>query len=617
MSVAARLWLSAILTIAVLAGETVLVRWIVSKSDDLVKERVASRESLAQTEDVLAILINAETGQRGYLLTGLDRYLVPYQDALGDLPEATRKLNAAAVNSTQLRPRIARLDRLSQAKMDELRKTIAVRRNQGLDAAQKTIAGDAGKELMDAARTTAGEIEAILQAEIDRKSTDVRRMHKWLFASLVIGSLVIAFAILIINLLIVRSIEQPLNALREGIARIAAGDLTHDIVVRGRDELNRLAQAFNAMTADLRAERFNRERAETEVVRTETALKARGLELEQRARTIDLLGRMANRLPSCTDEREFIEVVRRYVPQIFPGLPGALYALSNSQTVLRRIVDWNDPAGSTPEFSPLECWGLRRGQPHVIADVTTDVVCAHVHPEQLTGYRCVPLVAQGETVGLLFLEERQGRVAVDERYLQVMTETVASSLVNLRLRERLRNQSIRDPLTGLFNRRYLEESLELECARADRAKQPLSVVMVDIDHFKRFNDEFGHDAGDVVLKNVGELLRHMLRQGDVACRYGGEEFLLVLLGTSAQEAFNVCERIRAATLKLEVAHRGQPLGKITMSFGIATFPAAGDTPAAIITAADQALYAAKAGGRDRVEIFETKQASSPETVIPA
>jgi len=141
--------------------------------------------------------------------------------------------------------------------------------------------------------------------------------------------------------------------------------------------------------------------------------------------------------------------------------------------------------------------------------------------------------------------------------------------------------------------------------------------MVDIDHFKRFNDEFGHDAGDVVLKNVGELLRHMLRQGDVACRYGGEEFLLVLLGTSAQEAFIACERIRAATLKLEVAHRGQPLGKITMSFGIATFPAAGDTPAAIITAADQALYAAKAGGRDRIEIFEAKQASSVETAISA
>jgi diguanylate cyclase (GGDEF)-like protein len=289
--------------------------------------------------------------------------------------------------------------------------------------------------------------------------------------------------------------------------------------------------------------------------------------------------------------------------QILPGVPGALYVLSNSQTILRRIGEWNAPLGSGAEFAPSECWGLRRGQPHIITDASSDIVCRHVQPEQLTGYRCLPLVAQGETVGLFFIEQRQAAIAVNDQDLRALTETVALSLANLRLREKLRNQSIRDPLTGLFNRRYLEESLELECSRAERSKQPITVVMVDVDHFKRFNDTFGHDAGDLVLKNIGELLRRSIRQGDVACRYGGEEFMLVFPGTSASEAVGVAERVREGARRLEIVYRNQTLGRITVSLGVAAYPMAGETPAELIDAADQTLYAAKNAGRDRVELF--------------
>jgi diguanylate cyclase (GGDEF)-like protein len=206
-------------------------------------------------------------------------------------------------------------------------------------------------------------------------------------------------------------------------------------------------------------------------------------------------------------------------------------------------------------------------------------------------------------VGLFFIEQRQAAIAVNDQDLRALTETVALSLANLRLREKLRNQSIRDPLTGLFNRRYLEESLELECSRAERSKQPITVVMVDVDHFKRFNDTFGHDAGDLVLKNIGELLRRSIRQGDVACRYGGEEFMLVFPGTSASEAVDVAERVREGARRLEIVYRNQALGRITVSLGVAAYPLAGETPAELIDAADQTLYAAKNAGRDRVELF--------------
>src|SRR5262249_25436128 len=163
--------------------------------------------------------------------------------------------------------------------------------------------------------------------------------------------------------------------------------------------------------------------------------------------------------------------------------------------------------------------------------------------------------AQGETVGLFYIEEQQGDTAINDQDLHALSETIGLSLVNLRLQEKLRNQSIRDPLTGLFNRRYLEASLELECSRAERSKDPIGVVMLDVDHFKRFNDTFGHDAGDVVLKHIGEILKRSVRQGDVACRFGGEEFVVVLPGTGATEAFEVAERVRQSVQKLEVMYR--------------------------------------------------------------
>ena len=183
-----------------------------------------------------------------------------------------------------------------------------------------------------------------------------------------------------------------------------------------------------------------------------------------------------------------------------------------------------------------------------------------------------------------------------------MAEHVALALSNLKLHETLRSQSIRDPLTGLFNRRFMEESLVREVLRAARNQGPLGVIMIDLDGFKSFNDTFGHDAGDTLLREFGFLLRNNIRAEDIACRYGGEEFTLILPEATLEATLERAEQIREEIKRLKVLHRDQDLGQVTVSLGVAVFPNHGTTGEALLRAADTALYRAKIDGRDRVAV---------------
>ena len=176
------------------------------------------------------------------------------------------------------------------------------------------------------------------------------------------------------------------------------------------------------------------------------------------------------------------------------------------------------------------------------------------------------------------------------------------ALSNLKLHETLRSQSIRDPLTGLFNRRFMEESLELEIRRATRNQRPLGVIMIDLDHFKHFNDTFGHEAGDTLLRELGSFLQGNIRAEDIACRYGGEEFTLILPEGTAEVTQQRANFLREAVKRMDVTHRGRPLGRITISMGVSIFPEHGRTRDALLEAADEALYRSKDQGRDRVTI---------------
>jgi diguanylate cyclase (GGDEF)-like protein len=217
------------------------------------------------------------------------------------------------------------------------------------------------------------------------------------------------------------------------------------------------------------------------------------------------------------------------------------------------------------------------------------------------------MAAAGEVVGLLhLLLDRAGGPAGARpgepvaAPVAALAATVALAVSNVRLRERLRIESIRDPLTGLSNRRHLEEAFDREVARSVRSGSPIGVVMADLDHFKRFNDGEGHAAGDAVLREIGALLASSTRAGDLACRWGGEEFLLLFPSSGPDVTLRRADEIRSAVSAASVPFGGRLLGPLSASFGVSSYPRDGSTRETVVAAADAALYRAKAEGRDRV-----------------
>jgi diguanylate cyclase (GGDEF)-like protein len=347
------------------------------------------------------------------------------------------------------------------------------------------------------------------------------------------------------------------------------------------------------------AERIAQLNAANDALRNQAAL------LVLRNQEVRLIGRMNDFLQSCETEAEAYAVISDIAAQLFPGHSGAVFVLNASRDLLEAAATWGPLPPATRTFPPNDCWAHRRGQDHRSAGHGQR--CPHVADDE-RGSLCLPLLAQGETLGILHLLEDAPaggkadgeRAAPGAALAKILADNIGLGIANLKLREAMRNLSIRDPLTGLFNRRYMEEALALELHRSRRNAAQLAVIMVDIDHFKQFNDNFGHDGGDAVLRALGKFLRKHVRGSDIACRYGGEEFMLILSPSTSEGALARAEKIRAAAAQLGVSHAGKDLGAITLSLGVAVFPDHASEAAALAKAADVALYQAKSGGRNRV-----------------
>ena len=325
-------------------------------------------------------------------------------------------------------------------------------------------------------------------------------------------------------------------------------------------------------------------------------------ELAQHNRDIGLLNEMGEMLQSCHAVAEANDIIEPFLGRLFAEDSGGLFIFSASRNLAEAVAVWGDASPLDKVFVPDDCWALRRGKAHMGWESAGAPQCAHV-PGQTGAYLCVPLMSHGEAMGLLHVlltSPDEGLLERKQRLALTVAGQLGLALTNLKMQESLREMAVRDPLTGLFNRRYLEETMEREFLRATRQGAPIALIMLDIDHFKRYNDTYGHDAGDVVLQKLGAFLQSYSRGSDVACRYGGEEFVLTLPQCSLGNACRRAEEMRQAVKTLQVHHGHRTLEAITLSFGVAAFPEHGDKPDAVLNAADSAMYRAKQQGRDRV-----------------
>jgi diguanylate cyclase (GGDEF)-like protein/PAS domain S-box-containing protein len=339
-------------------------------------------------------------------------------------------------------------------------------------------------------------------------------------------------------------------------------------------------------------------------------------ELEVRTLQATLLNEMGALLQSCETKNEAISVVEKYATRMFTlSTSGALCTFRASHNALERECHWGAPDDLETAFPANLCWALRTGRSYWSESANARLACKHVGNLGPSFHLCVPMIARGATSGILRLSYQPDAVnnvlnsmagwRESQKLLAVSVATqVALSLASLKLGESLRDQSIRDPLTGLFNRRFMQESLDRELQRARRKSRSVALILLDIDHFKKFNDTFGHDAGDAVLRSFADLLRDFFRGEDVACRYGGEEFALILPESNESAAAARLEQFGDRVRKMAILHKGQTLDRVSVSAGVAAFPVHGADPESLLRRADQALYIAKAEGRDRITIAD-------------
>lgn len=388
----------------------------------------------------------------------------------------------------------------------------------------------------------------------------------------------------------IRHIESQGNVVRDASGKVA------QVVVISRDITPRI-EAQQAL------EETNRQ------------LQATVRELEQRNRENALLGNLGDMLQMCKSVQESNDVLAQYVGRLFPTTSGSFYHLNPDNSLLEAVVTWGEPGrAGEPVIGKDDCWALRRGQLHEVAGPGEGLACPHLAGPPRGPYCCAPIMAQGEVLGMLhvqFAPGEAGPAALEPRqpetrklWVLTVSEHLSLALANLKLRETLRTQAVRDSLTTLYNRRYMEQALEREILRASRTGRTVGLILLDLDNFKGFNDSYGHEVGDLLLRSVGEFLVANVRAEDIACRYGGEEFVAMLPEATLPMTLTRAEQLSTGMRGVIVNVRGDRPRGVTASFGVAAFPEHGNTAAELLRAADMALYAAKRQGRDRVVVAE-------------
>ena len=512
-----------------------------------------TNEVIATIGAIEAQLRDTESAQRGYVLTGDVNYLAAYVRGRDRLPELVEQLQVMVDdNSNQERRALAwRLE--IERRVSQMEATLGNYRVGGIAAAQRAIGRD-NRRASDNIRRMAEQLVAVERNLLAQRAESSRNSALLLRGLALLGIPLGLLVIVLVYWLLVKEIR------RRARAESASGEARRQLLV-------------------------NIEK------------------LERHSADLADLSRYAGMLQSCMRSDEALRLASQHFARLLPDVAGTIYRVRSSQDYAEEAVHWGEHRLHSAAMFPLDaCWALRRGQPHLHRAHDEVLACAHLDPPAFDASpttACIPLIAQGTQMGLLYLSGRDGAFIERLDLAETAAEQLSMALATLDLQERLRIQSIREPLTGLFNRRYLEESLEREIRRCERRGLPLSLMMLDLDHFKAFNDLHGHAGGDALLSGFGQVLQKLSRAEDIACRYGGEEFTLILPEADLKVACERAEAIRAEVETMRIRHLGQELPAVTVSIGVATFPRHGRDSEDLLQRADQALYRAKREGRNR------------------
>lgn len=643
MSIGGRLvaaTMTGMLLVAVVVGTAIGLTWRASST-------ITTGGAEADAVQVMTHAVQqSATDVIGYLATDNLALRVDYEEHASQLERALSSLNFVSGNAADRAPGEKELLAALPARVTAFSRASGVLMAQqpGVAPAKSAVTGYVqasqalGQDLTD--------LSALERAEATAALKSARRQMDILGWALVVAGLLAMTGAAVVGAMSYRAIKRPVDQLRDATEAFARGELDYPVDTSAKGEIGDLARSFAemrdsltvasaeveaenlrraeaqsrleaamseaaAINAELAEEARERRRADQELVAANDQLSTQLVEVATVQNEMSILAEMGAMLQSDVTSAEAYAIVGRYAEAVMPGTSGGLYAMANSRNMLDVVASWGEGMPTAEYFSPGDCWALRLGRAHAPGEEHVATDCAHVNGDDTGDYLCVPLSAQGDSIGVLVVyhvdvlahpgDSREEAVARTHRLAITFAEQVALAVSNLRLRETLREQSIRDSLTGLYNRRYMEDSLEREVTRARRHGHPLAVVMLDLDHFKEYNDDAGHGAGDAALAAVGRFLRESTRADDFACRYGGEEFLLLWPTMTLDGAVRRADDLRQGIRELAVREGERTLPGVTVSIGVTVLGSGADEDAdSAVRRADNALYRAKNGGRDRV-----------------
>lgn len=547
-----------------------------------------SKESVVRGESFLRHATEASMAVHAYVFTHQENFLLPYDRAVTEATSDLIALSDPEMVDPSQELAVIRI----RAEFDQMQKQWAL---PAIDKTRKGESIDAAATALEGNNRLAAIRSQVLNLGKQDEGENASQMHsaeKVIRRMLVVGvSLAATLAAILVFLtgVVTRLIVAPVLQLIRASEQVGRGDFAPDLPPVADNEFGVLSRSFSHMTTALRREREE----------------------------IAALNRFSEAVTQCTSEIEVYDLLLHSLKERFQPAQVIIFKLNLAENFLEAaatLVPLPKEVGAWPVIEePHNCKAVRTGRSFFVNNVKVEPLCPSKFVLPAEGsYYCGPLIAGGIIIGSVRMEAARDLWTPErQRLLESYLSGAASALSNLRLLDRMKQQANIDMLTGLYNRRFLEDYARKLLAIAKRREQPVGIIMLDLDHFKNFNDVYGHEVGDRILRHFAKTVTASMRETNLAARYGGEEFVVVLPDTSAKSCALVADRIRKAVMTMVVpSNTEKPLPQLTVSVGVAAFPENGHNLEEVIQASDKALYESKRAGRNRVSVSSAQETTA-------